>query len=220
MAPQQSAQDWAQWFEAEMAKRLGPDGSHDLGHLRRVWQSAQRIQAAEGGDMLVLAASAWLHDLVNPPKDGPDRARASTLSAEAAAPILAAAAFPADKIPAVQHAIRAHSFSAGIAPETAEARILQDADRLDAIGAIGVARCFYVAGRMGSALFDPSDPEATARPLDDTAFALDHFQRKLFPIARSLHTATARLMAEQRVAVMSGFVADLLAEIDAPAPKG
>ena len=75
-------------------------------------------------------------------------------------------------------------------------------------------------GRPIARMLDAGTVKVTARPLDDTAFALDHFQRKLFPIARSLHTATARLMAEQRVAVMSGFVADLLAEIDAPAPKG
>lgn len=196
-----------------MTERLGADGSHDIGHFRRVWRSAQAIQAVEGGDLEVLAAAAWLHDLVNPPKDAPERKRASALSAEAAAPVLQGFGYPGDKIAAVQHAIVAHSFSAAVPPETLEARILQDADRLDAIGAIGVARCFYVAGTMGSALFDADDPEARSRALDDRRYALDHFTTKLFPIAETLQTAEGRRLAQQRVATMSGFVSALLSEI-------
>lgn len=78
---------------------------------------------------------------------------------------------PAD-IAAVAHAIEAHSFSAGIPPQTLEARILQDADRLDAIGLIGVARCFYIGGRMRSALYDAADPRAEHRQYDDKRFSL------------------------------------------------
>ncbi len=76
--------------------------------------------------------------------------------------------------------IEAHSFSANIETRTLEAKILQDADRLDAIGVIGAARCFYIAGRMGSALYDSNDPMAENRPLDDKNYALDHFRTKLF----------------------------------------
>ncbi|MEO0682709.1 MAG: HD domain-containing protein [Pseudomonadota bacterium] len=208
-----SAPDWATRFEAILRERLGPDGSHDLGHFRRVWRMAQEIAAEEGGDREVLAAAAWFHDLVNPPKDSPDRSRGSALSAEAAAPVLLAEGFPKEKLPAVRHAIIAHSFSAGIAPETLEARILQDADRLDALGAIGIARMFYVAGRMGSSLFHPDDPLASDRPLDDRAFSLDHLQTKLFPIAETMNTATGRRIAAKRAALMRSFVGDLVAEI-------
>ena len=198
-----------------MTDRLGPDGSHDIGHFRRVWRHCQAIAAAEGGDHDVLAAGAWLHDLVNPPKNSPDRARASALSAEAAAPILSAEGFPKDKRAAVQHAILSHSFSAGLTPETLEAEILQDADRLDALGAIGIARTFYVAGRMDSSLFHPTDPLARARDMNDRAFALDHFETKLFVIAETLHTETAQRIAAARVNLMRQFVTDLLGEIDA-----
>jgi uncharacterized protein len=196
-----------------MADRLGPDGSHDIGHFRRVWRMTLGIACKEGGDMDVLAAAAWFHDLVNPPKNSPDRARASALSADAAAPILLDLSFPQDKIPAVQHAILTHSFSAGIAPETLEAQILQDADRLDALGAIGIARTFYVAGRMGSSLFHPDDPLARNRPLDDRAFSLDHFETKLFRIAETMNTRTGQRIAEERAALTRRFVSDLIAEI-------
>ena len=197
-----------------MTERLGTDGSHDIGHFRRVWRSTQNIQAVEGGDLEVLAAAAWLHDLVNPPKDSPDRKHASALSAEAAAQVLQGFGFPGEKVALVQHAIVAHSFSANVAPETLEAKIVQDSDRLDAIGAIGVARCFYVAGKMDSSLFDPDDPEAKSRPLDDRSFALDHFTTKLFPIAETLRTGEGRRLAQARVATMSSFVSSLLSEVE------
>lgn len=208
-----SAPDWAFRFEAVLADRLGPDGSHDIGHFRRVWRLCQEIAVEEGGDLEVLAAGAWLHDLVNPPKESPDRARASTLSAEAAAPILAAERFPKTKRAAVAHAITTHSFSAGLTPETLEAKVLQDADRLDALGAIGIARCFYVAGRMNAALFHPEDPLAEGRPRDDGAYALDHFETKLFRIAETLNTKAAQKIAARRVDVMRRFVRDLVSEI-------
>ncbi len=207
------AADWAKRFETVIADRLRADGSHDIGHFRRVWHQASVIAAKEGGDLEILAAAAWLHDLVNPPKNSPERSRASALSAEAAASILEAAGFPKAKIPAVKHAILAHSFSARIEPETREAMILQDADRLDALGAIGIARSFCTAGQLGTPLFDSDDPLAEKRSLDDSAYALDHFEIKLFRIAESLRTRTAKRIAEQRVDFMTRFIKQLFDEI-------
>ena len=120
-------------YETEVSRLWAaqPDGAHDIGHLRRVWANAQSIAQAEGGaDIEVLLAAAFLHDAVNLPKSHPDRARAARLSADHAAAYLPGTGFPPGKIAAVAHAIAAHSFSAGLAPETPEARILQDADRL------------------------------------------------------------------------------------------
>jgi len=156
------------------------DGSHDLAHIHRVFRSAMRIHAGEGGDGTVLAASVLLHDCVAVEKNSPLRAQASRLAAEKASGILAGLGWRKQDIDAVTHAIITHSFSANIEPQTLEAKILQDADRLDAIGMVGAARCFYIAGRMGSALYDPVDPLAKERPLDDRAFAIDHFETKLF----------------------------------------
>jgi len=197
----------------------GPgDGAHDLGHLARVWANARRIAAEEAArgvavDWDVLEAAVWFHDLVNLPKDHPDRARASTLSAQAAVGILRQEGFDPARLPAVAHAIAAHSFSAGIAPETAEARILQDADRLEALGAIGLARMFVVAGAMGRAILDPDDPMAEARPLDDRAFALDHLETKLLRLPALMQTPSGRRLAEERADWLRGYRDRLLREM-------
>ena len=100
-------------------------------------------------------------------------------------------------------------------PETIEARILQDADRLDAIGLIGVARCFYVAGRLGSGLYDPADPKAEGRALDDKSFAIDNFQTKLLKLASGFQTQTGASMAQARHRALQGFLDGFTAEIGA-----
>lgn len=206
--------DWSTAFAPILAEYLEGDGSHDLGHLRRVCRDALRIGEVEGGDPEVLVAASWFHDVINLPKDHPQRERASVRSAEAAQPILRELGFPEEKLAAVAHAIEAHSFSAGIEPRTLEAKIVQDADRMEALGAIGIARLFYVAGRMGQELFDGADPRAQHRPLDDRQYALDHFKTKLFVIADTLQTETARQMARERVALMRTYVDALVAEVE------
>ena len=193
------------------------DGSHDLGHFQRVWNSARHIASEEGGtaDLLVLLASAYFHDLVSMPKDSPQRAESSRLSAEMAGRLMTTRwkDFPAGKIEGVRHAIHAHSFSAGVPASTEEAKILQDADRLEAVGAIGVARCFYTAGQMDARLFDAADPLARNREPNDRLYALDHFQLKLFRLPEMMKTATGRRMAEENAEWMRGFVAKLCGEI-------
>lgn len=190
------------------------DGAHDLGHLDRVWANAQEIAIELGsGDLAVLLPAAYFHDAVNLPKNHPDRSRASVASADWASTYLARSDFPAAKIPAVAHAIAAHSFSAAIAPETPEAEILQDADRLEALGAIGIARMFHVGGAMGGLLFDAADPMALNRPLDDKRYSLDHLEVKLFPIAQTMRTAPGREMALARVEWMRSFRSRLLREL-------
>lgn len=207
---------WAGRARARMAALWegASDGAHDLGHLDRVWKSCRLIALDEpGADADVLAAAAYFHDAVNLPKDSPDRAQASRLSADLAVRELAAMGFDAGRMAAVHHAIAAHSFSAGIAPETIEARILQDADRLEALGAIGLARMFLIAGQMGGALFHAADPLAMERALDDRRYALDHLDVKLFPVAAAMQTATGRRMAEERAEWMESFRTRLLHEI-------
>lgn len=205
-------------YEAAVLRHWGgqPDGAHDLGHLRRVWAHCRAIAAEEPGppaDLEVLEAAAFFHDLVNLPKTSPDRARASTLSAEAALVHLAASGFAPQKRAAVAHAIAAHSFSAAIPPQSLEARILQDADRLEALGAIGLARMFHVAGAMGALLFDALDPLARGRALDDRRFALDHLETKLFTLPATMQTTTGARLAAARADAMRAFRDQLLAEI-------
>lgn len=189
------------------------DGAHDLAHLIRVYKAAEAIRAEEGGDGRVLAVAVLLHDCVAVAKNSPERPMASRLAAERAAGILRRLGWDEAAIAAVAHAVAAHSFSAGIRPETLEAKILQDADRLDAIGWIGVARCFYIAGRLGSSLYEPLDPEARARPLDDAAYALDHFPAKLLKLAAGFNTEAGRRMAAERDARLRQFMNGMLAEI-------
>lgn len=201
---------------AAAAAMTGSDGSHDIAHLRRVRANARAIAGAEAdaGDPAVLAAACWLHDLVAVEKNDPRRAQASQLSAEAAAMLLRSWGWDDARITAVGHAVAAHSFSAGIPPETPEARILRDADRLDAIGAIGVARTFYVAGRLGVALHDLDDPAAAGRPPDDRRFAIDHFRTKLLGLADGMLTDAGRRIAAGRAAVLHDFLDRFLAEVD------
>lgn len=198
------------------------DVAHDLGHIARVRQTAGALARGQAGvDAEALDIAAILHDLVNLPKDAPDRARASQLSAERAADWLAGQGWPADRVALVAHAIAAHSFSAGIEPQTPEAKILQDADRLEALGAIGLARMFAVSGALGRALFDPEDPLGRNRALDDRAFALDHLETKLFRLAATMQTAEGRAMAAERTAFLRAFRDRLLSEIgQGTAPEG
>ena len=201
-------------YEAAIARLWVADGAHDIGHLRRVWKNCRDIALDEdGADMQVLCAAAHFHDAVNLPKDSPDRARASVLSADLAVRELPALGFPVAKLDAVHHAIAAHSFSARIPCETLEARILQDADRLEALGAIGLVRMFLVSGALGGAGFDPADPLALNRPLDDRAFALDHLEVKLFGLVETMNTRTGRAIAAERAEWMESFRSRLLREI-------
>jgi len=189
------------------------DGSHDLAHILRVFCNAMRIHASEGGEGDVLAAAVLLHDCVAVEKNSPLRAQASRLAAEKASTVLAELGWQPDRIAAVAHAILTHSFSANLQPETIEAKILQDADRLDAIGMVGAARCFYVAGRLNSGLYDPADPRAKHRPLDDKAWSIDHFPAKLFKLADGFQTGTGAELARERHERLVNFYDLFLEEI-------
>ncbi|WP_439143800.1 hypothetical protein [Planktotalea sp.] len=148
-------------------------------------------------------------------KNSPDRVKASALASDAARTHLETLGWAKKRIDQTCHAIAAHSFSAGIPPLSIEAKILQDADRLDAIGLIGVARCFYVAGRMGSALYEPNDPRATDRALDDRAYALDHFETKLLTLAEGFQTNEGQRLAKARHDELIDFRAAFLTQIGA-----
>lgn len=204
----------------ELAAQLLPhalepseDGAHDLSHLQRVWHNARTLQIEEGGDLEVLLAAVLLHDCVAVEKNSPLRSQASRLAAEKASKVLTNLNWPEAKIDAVTHAIEAHSFSANITPLTLEARLMQDADRLDSLGMLGVARTFYTAGRMGSALYDPHDPEAQDREYDDKRFCLDHFQTKLLHLADGFQTTAGQRLAQLRHQRLKGFMEQFKDEI-------
>ncbi|MCI3943790.1 HD domain-containing protein [Pseudomonas syringae] len=194
------------------------DGSHDISHLLRVWKNVCAIRDREGGDARVLIAATLLHDCVSVEKDSPFRADASRMAATRASELLTGLGWDEETISAVAHAIKAHSFSAAITPLTLEAKILQDADRLDAMGMIGVARVFCVSGRTGRSLYDPNDPHASQRPYDDKNFAVDHFHTKLLHLAEGFQTHTGEQMAAIRHIRLKRFLDELMEEIGTPSP--
>jgi len=189
------------------------DGAHDGNHLERVWGNAvQILSSTPGANHLVVMAGCYLHDLVNVPKSHPDRMKASRLSAEKAKMELAGIGFPNDLLSAVGHAIEAHSYSAGIRPESLEAEIVQDSDRLDALGAVGLARMFYVGGQLGRPLAHESDPLARARPLDDMRYTLDHIENKLLRLPATMRTHKGRSLAQARAELLILFRNQFVAE--------
>jgi uncharacterized protein len=206
---------WEAQFEQFAAESLGdaPDPAHDLPHLRRVVANARWLADVEGANEAVVLPAAWLHDCVVLPKDSPQRAQASRLAAEKAGHFLRQIGYETSLIPAIEHAIAAHSFSAGIPPETLEARVVQDADRLDALGAIGIARTLLLGGAMGKPLYDEAEPLPQTRVADDRANVIDHFYTKLLKLAGMIHTDAGRQEAERRTNLMRFYLAELEREV-------
>lgn len=205
--------NWHPRLVALAAAAGGGDGAHDTNHLHRVWRNATLLlDDYPDADALVVLAACYLHDLVNLPKNHPDRHLASRQAARLASRQLAELGFPSSRLAAVAHAIETHSFSAAITPETIEAKIVQDADRLDALGAVGLARMFYTAGRMGSALAHADDPMALHRELDDKAYSLDHIDVKLATLPGTMQTEAGRRMGQARLAELVAFRDSFIAE--------
>jgi len=212
-APDWTNTDWEDRFARFLTESVTEGAAHDLAHVRRVVANARRLAAAEGATLAVVLPAAWLHDCVIVPKDSPRRTEASRLAAAAAVTYLQAEGYPAMYLNAIAHAIAAHSFSARIPPETTEARIVQDADRLDALGAIGIARTLMLGGAMGTPLYNPGDPFAALRPPDDHAWTLDHFYTKLLTLSATMQTRAGRTEAETRTAFMQDYLRQLGDEI-------
>ena len=207
---------WQQRFERWLGENhTTDDTAHDMSHFRRVWMTAQKIMANQAVEPLVILTACYFHDIFSLPKNHPERGQSSRLAARKTREILHRdfPDFPPAHYDAVAHAIEAHSFSAGIAPQSLEAKIVQDADRLEALGAIGLARVFAVSGALGVPLFDARDPFADARTLDDRAFALDHFQTKLLRLPDTMQTEMGRELARHNADFLIQFMAKLSAEL-------
>lgn len=194
---------------------MDDDPGHDLSHCLRValWT------VAIGGDDIDWregVAAALLHDIINVPKDSPDRHRASEVCAEHARRELPRFAFEGASLDRIYDAIRDHSFSRGAIPTSPLGRALQDADRLEALGVIGLFRCVSTGVRMGARYFHDIDPFAEHRALDDKAFSIDHFAAKLLGLPATMLTARGRAEAERRAAVLRQTLVDLSIELGQP----
>jgi len=204
---------WEARFKDWIARLPVADAAHDLAHVQRVVANARRFAEAEGADLAVVIPAAWLHDCVAVCKGSDQRSLASRLSADKAIELLRDWGYPDHYFAAIRHAIEAHSWSAGIAPQTLEAKVVQDADRIDSIGAIGVARAILVGGTLGRELYHPDDPLCERREADDKRYTLDHFFTKLLKLTNGFHTAAARAEAQKRHDFMHHYLATLKAEV-------
>jgi uncharacterized protein len=195
--------------------RLANDPSHDLGHVLRVLRLAEKIAAAEGGDLDVLIPAALFHDVIVYAKDDPRSPHAAEESAQVAREVLEGCMeYPGEKIPQVMTAIRQCSYSKGVDPESREGAILQDADRLEATGAIAVMRTFASCGSMGRAFYDPEDPFCRRRDPEPLRYGLDLFYARLLKVEAGMHTATARTVARRRTAFLRVFLEELWVELE------
>ena len=189
------------------------DAAHDMTHILRVVKVAKQIALEEKADLAIVVPAAWLHDCVSLPKNHPERHLASSMAGDKAIEYLKSIAYPEQYYCEIHHAICAHSFSANIPPASLEAKIVQDADRLDALGAIGVARCMQVSGALNRSLYSTDDPFCEKRTPDDARYSIDHFYKKLFLIAGSLNTVSARKEGKRREKAMRAFLEQLAREI-------
>ncbi len=205
-------------LEAEVTARTDDDPAHDAAHFHRVALWTVRI-GGDAVDRRSAVAAALLHDVVNVPKNSPLRAEASRLSSELAAELLPAAGFSGGAVSDIVDAIRTHSFSRGEAPRSPLGDALQDADRLEALGALGIFRCIATGARLGAKFFDASDPWAFGRPLDDARFSIDHFFVKLLKLPATMRTAAGRSEAERRAGLLRATVRSLGDELGIPPPE-
>jgi uncharacterized protein len=202
------------------------DPAHGLEHVQRVVRNACLIAKKLGNssdsaglrevDFEVLLPAAWFHDCVYVPKNSAQRSEASRLAADRAVSLLAELGYPAAKFPAIAHAIESHSFSAQIPCRSLEAQVLQDADRLEALGAIGLARCLMTGGSMGQRLYHPEDPFPTARELRDDQQSVDHFFAKLLKLPSTMQTESGKQIAKERAGYLVAFLEQLAQEIGVP----
>ncbi|EJG0940518.1 HD domain-containing protein [Vibrio parahaemolyticus O1] len=198
-----------------MQQEMQVDAAHDIEHVKRVVKTAKQLCDEENADIAIVLPAAYLHDCFTYPKDHPNRKQSSAIAAKKAIAYLESIQYPQHYHDAIAHAIEAHSFSANIRPNTLEAQIVQDADRLDALGAIGVTRCIQVSTHFNAQLYNDNDMFAKERELNDKQFTVDHFQTKLFKIVDTMNTESAKLEANKRKAFMQTYLKQLHDEVTA-----
>jgi len=199
----------------KIAKELfnGARGSHDWEHTLRVCRLCERIGRAEGVDMDVLLVAAYLHDIGRSSQDASNGAVChAQKGAKMAEPVLDKLPLSENQKENVIHCIRSHRFRGNHSPETKEAKVLFDADKLDAIGAVGVARVFLFAGEVGARLHSPKMDIENTMPysIDDTGYR--EYKVKLCKIRDRILTKEGRKLADERHVFMEEFFNRFLKE--------
>ena len=196
------------------------DPGHDLEHIKRVMGTCYAIGKKENVDVEILLAGALLHDLVNLPKNHPERLQASEMAAYKSKGLLQQANYSAGEIDRVLTVVIEHSYSLAKKASSRESAILQDADKLDAIGAIGIMRAVSCGYALGSSYYNAEDLFAQNRTLDDKSYTIDHFFTKLLKLPGLMNTETAKAEARQRVEFMEKFLQQLAQEVSSMARPG
>jgi len=200
-------------LKEEVKTRISNDPAHDFDHIMRVYKNAKKICNEEKVNPKLVLSAALLHDIVSYPKSDKRSKLSSIRSAELSKKILKKYAFSDEEIQIISDAIRDHSFSQNKIPQTIEGKILQDADRLDALGAIGIARVFAVAGSEKRRFYNTDDPFCKKRDPDDQKWSLDHFYKKLFLLESRMNTNSGKVEAKIRTKILRNFLIELKKEL-------
>ena len=200
-------------IKCEVENKMKNDPAHDIAHTMRVYDNAKRICMAEGVDDRLVLCAALLHDVVSFPKSSDSSKLSAEYSAREARKIMKKYDFTDAEIQTVSNAVQNHSFSANQTPHTMEGKILQDADRLDAIGAIGIARVFAVGGSEKRQLYHKDDPFCKEHTPDDKKWTLDHFYKKLLLLESMMNTKSAKKEAAKRTHILGDFLSQLHDEL-------
>ncbi len=200
-------------LKKEIQGLMDNDSAHDFAHIMRVYKNAQMICKKERVNEKLVLSAVLLHDIVSYPKSDKRSKLSSIQSAKKSKNILKKFNFTNEEIQIISDAIRDHSFSQNKVPATIIGKILQDADRLDAIGAIGIARVFAVGGYEKRPFYNVKDPFCKNRIPDDKIWTMDHFYQKLLKLESLMNTKSGKLEAKKRTKILNNFLNQLQNEI-------
>lgn len=194
----------------------GADPVHDFDHVLRVYRMAERLAELEGADLEIVRAAALLHDAQgSAPGEGDSRAVHHEASAAFAQQVLEAEGWPEERIRAVQHCIRAHRYRSTEKPETIEAQVLFDADKLDVLGAIGAARTIAYAVLDGQPIY--TEPSEGFRRTGEKVAGEPHssyheFLFKLVKVKDRMFTPSGKALAKARHQFLVSYYEQLASE--------
>lgn len=197
----------------QVEKIMDNDSAHDFEHVMRVYKNAQKICKKEKANEKLVLTATLLHDIVSYPKSDKRSKLSSIHSAKKSKQILKKYDFSNEEIIIISNAIRDHSFSQNKVPATLEGKILQDADRLDAIGAIGIARVFATGGSLKRPFYNTDDPFCKTRKPDDKTWTVDHFYEKLLNLESLMNTKSGKMEAKRRTKILKNYLKQLKQEI-------
>ena len=197
----------------EVKEIMDGDSAHDFGHVMRVYKNAKKICKEEKANEKLILSAALLHDIVSYPKSDKRSKMSSLESAKKSKQILKKYDFSKEEVMIISDAICDHSFSQNKVPKTLEGKILQDADRLDALGAIGIARVFATGGSLKRPFYNLDDPFCKTRIPDDKIWTVDHFFQKLLKLESLMNTKSGKVEAKRRTRVLKEFLNHLKQEL-------